>query len=114
MSSRGPLNEFINTLVQALEQIDKHFLTVHNHVLRKQFYLSQHLNAQQQIGNKGLKKSREESQVNHNYTFAALNKLKSNVLKYFPFSYECTRHHSLIYSNTSICYSLSTFPNQIN
>lgn len=40
MSSRDPLNEFINTLVQVLEQIDKRFLTVRNHVLWKQFYLS--------------------------------------------------------------------------
>lgn len=40
MSSRDPLNEFINTLVQVLEQIDKRFLTVHNHVLWKQSYLS--------------------------------------------------------------------------
>lgn len=36
MTSREPFYEFINPLVQVLEQIDKHFLTVHNHLLWKQ------------------------------------------------------------------------------
>lgn len=62
MSFRDPFSGFINTLLQVLEQIDKHFLTVHNHVLWETVLLvsSQHLHDLQQVGNKGLKKSRKK------------------------------------------------------